>query len=80
MFGKILSKCLVIIKKHIFLVNIKTLFFRPCIGDFSVHGSIYAHLLRDPVPGKVTKTKAPLVAGWCERMAGHVHQSRVRKL
>ena len=35
--------------------------YRPCIGDFSVHGTIYADLLRDPVPGKVTKTHAPQV-------------------
>ena len=51
-------------------------YFRPCIGDFSIHGSIYAHLLRDPIPGKVTQTKAPMVASWCERMAGHVFESK----
>ena len=50
--------------------------FSPCIGDFSIHGSIYAHLLRDPIPGKVTQTEAPLVASWCERMAGHVFESK----
>ena len=50
--------------------------FRPSLGDFSIHGSIYAHLLRDPVPGKVTKTTAPAVASWCERMAGHVFESK----
>ena len=57
------------------LCNILT-YFRPCIGDFSIHGSIYAHLLRDPIPGKVTQTKAPMVASWCERMAGHVFESK----
>ena len=50
--------------------------FRPSLGDFSIHGSIYAHLLRDPVPGKVTKTTAPAVASWCERLAGHVFESK----
>ena len=50
--------------------------FSSCIGDFSIHGSIYAHLLRDPIPDKVTQTKAPLVASWCERMAGHVFESK----
>ena len=50
--------------------------FRPSLGDFSIHGSIYAHLLRDPVPGKVTKTTAPAVAAWCERMAGHVFENK----
>ena len=50
--------------------------YRPCIGDFSFHGSIYAHLLRDPLPGKITKSNAPMVASWCEKMAGHVHESK----
>ena len=33
-------------------------------------------MLRDPIPDKVSQTKAPLVASWCERMAGHVFESK----
>ena len=50
--------------------------FSPCIGNFSILGSIYAHMLRDSISGKVTQTKAPLMASWCERMAGHVFESK----
>lgn len=41
---------------------------RPCIGDFGLMGPLYAHLYRDPAPGKLMKAKAPNVARWVERM------------
>jgi glutathione S-transferase len=41
---------------------------RPSIGDFGLMGPLYAHLYRDPYPGKLMKERAPLVAGWVERM------------
>lgn len=41
---------------------------RPCIGDFGLIGPLYAHLYRDPYPGKLMRRKAPRVAAWVERM------------
>lgn len=41
---------------------------RPCIGDFGLIGPLYAHLYRDPHPGKLMKDHAPAVAKWVERM------------
>jgi hypothetical protein len=41
---------------------------RPSIGDFGLMGPLYAHLYRDPYPGKLMKSRAPLVAKWVERM------------
>ena len=47
---------------------------QPCLGDFSLHGMIYAHLIRDPRTGQITKSAAPLVNHWCERMRGYVKE------
>jgi glutathione S-transferase len=41
---------------------------RPCVGDFGLIGPLYAHLYRDPAPGKIMKRIAPNVAKWVERM------------
>lgn len=41
---------------------------RPSIGDFGLMGPLYAHLYRDPYPGALMKSRAPLVAEWVERM------------
>jgi len=41
---------------------------RPCIGDFGLIGPLYAHLYRDPYPGKLMRERAPNVARWVERM------------
>jgi len=41
---------------------------KPSLGDFGLIGPIYAHLYRDPVPGKLMKNIAPNVAKWVERM------------
>lgn len=41
---------------------------RPCVGDFGLMGPLYAHLYRDPAPGKLMKRIAPHVASWVERM------------
>ena len=40
----------------------------PCIGDFGLFAPLYAHLYRDPCPGKIMKKIAPNVAKWVERM------------
>lgn len=40
----------------------------PSIGDYGLMGPLYAHLYRDPYPGKLMKAKAPNVAAWVERM------------
>jgi glutathione S-transferase len=40
-------------------------------ADFAFYGTFYAHLSRDPVPGFVIKTQAPLVAAWVERVGMH---------
>ncbi len=41
---------------------------RPCVGDFGLIGPLYAHLYRDPYPGKLMRDRAPNVASWVERM------------
>ena len=41
---------------------------RPCVGDFALMGPLYAHLYRDPAPGKLMKRIAPHVVAWVERM------------
>lgn len=41
---------------------------RPCVGDFGLLGPLYAHLYRDPYPGKLMKQQAPHLAKWVERM------------
>lgn len=51
------------LKHHNFLLG-----SRPSIGDFGLIGPLYAHLYRDPYPGKLMREKAPLVAQWVERM------------
>ncbi len=40
----------------------------PTIGDFGLMGPLYAHLYRDPYPGKLMRDIAPNVAAWVERM------------
>jgi hypothetical protein len=41
---------------------------RPCTGDFGLFGPLYAHLYRDPAPGKLMRAQAPNLARWVERM------------
>lgn len=41
---------------------------RPSVGDFGLMGPLYAHLYRDPYPGRLMRSRAPLVANWVERM------------
>jgi len=41
---------------------------RPGIGDFGLIGPLYAHLYRDPYPGKLMRERAPDVVRWVERM------------
>lgn len=41
---------------------------RPSIADYGFHGCLYAHLARDPYPGKLMREKAPEVFKWVERM------------
>jgi len=41
---------------------------RPSIGDFGMIGPMYAHLYRDPYPGRLMRDRAPNVAAWVERM------------
>lgn len=53
--------------KH-FATNNYLLGSRPCAGDFGLMGPLYAHLYRDPAPGKIMKSTAPNVAKWVERM------------
>lgn len=40
----------------------------PTIADFGFIGPFYAHLYRDPYPGKLMRECAPRVAAWVERM------------
>src|SRR5581483_438554 len=41
---------------------------RPSLADFGLMGPLYAHLYRDPYPGRLMRTRAPRVAAWVERM------------
>ncbi len=41
---------------------------QPTIADFGFIGPFYAHLYRDPAPGKLMRETAPGVAAWVERM------------
>lgn len=50
-------------KQHNFLLG-----SCPSIGDYGLMGPLYAHLYRDPYPGKLMKKIAPEVAKWVERM------------
>jgi glutathione S-transferase len=53
--------------KH-FAIHDYLLGSRPCVGDFGLMGPLYAHLYRDPAPGKLMKKIAPNVAKYVERM------------
>jgi glutathione S-transferase len=44
---------------------------KPCLGDFGLMGPLYAHLYRDPAPGKLMKKMAPNVVKWVQRMNLH---------
>lgn len=41
---------------------------KPCIADFGLIGPMYAHLYRDPAPGKLMRAKAPALVAWVHRM------------
>jgi len=41
---------------------------KPCLADFGLIAPLYAHLYRDPAPGKLMKKHAPAVAQWVRRM------------
>jgi len=41
---------------------------KPCVADFGLIAPLYAHLYRDPAPGKLMKKHAPAVAQWVRRM------------
>lgn len=41
---------------------------RASIGDFGLMGPLYAHLSRDPAPGRIMREQAPHVVSWIERM------------
>lgn len=41
---------------------------RPTIGDFGFMAGLYAHLYRDPYPGRLMRERSPAVAAWVERM------------
>lgn len=46
----------------------------PSLGDFCLMGPLYAHLYRDPEPGRLMREKAPNLARWIERMNSPVTQ------
>lgn len=50
-------------EQHDFLFGSK-----PSIGDFGLIAPLYAHLFRDPAPGKLMRKKAPAVCDWVRRM------------
>ena len=42
--------------------------WRPCIGDYGLLAPMYAHLGRDPYPGRIMQQQATRVSRWVERM------------
>lgn len=54
-------------EQHDFLLGAK-----PCIADFGFMAPLYAHLYRDPAPGKLMRKKAPAVCDWVQRMNSDV--------
>ena len=42
--------------------------WRPCIGDYGLLAPMYAHLGRDPYPGRIMQQQATRVYRWVERM------------
>ena len=44
---------------------------KPCRGDFSLYGPIFAHLYRDPAYRDQLFSSAPHVVKWMERLHGH---------
>ena len=51
------------LEEHLYLLG-----SRPSIGDFGLIGPLYAHLYRDPYPGRLMRERAPNVARWVHRM------------
>ncbi|XP_070581049.1 uncharacterized protein [Ptychodera flava] len=51
--------------------------YKPSIGDFAIFGQFCAMLFRDPEPGMIMKTRAPLVAAWVENMNYVTIESRL---
>jgi len=41
---------------------------RASVGDFALMAPMYAHLYRDPAPGRIMKERAPNLVKWIERM------------
>ena len=41
---------------------------RPTLADFGLMAPLYAHLYRDPIPGRLMRRIAPRVYDWVERM------------
>lgn len=37
---------------------------QPCIGDFAMGGMMYAHLFRDPIPGKLDPAGKVVCSPW----------------
>ncbi|XP_002739004.1 uncharacterized protein LOC100375835 [Saccoglossus kowalevskii] len=50
--------------------------YQPSIADFAVFGQLYAIFFRDPAPGLIMKTRAPVVAAWVETMNQFTTESR----
>ena len=42
----------------------------PSLGDFGLHGPLYAHLYRDATSGFMLRTQHPIVSEWVERTNG----------
>jgi len=51
------------LEQHDYLLGSK-----PSIADFGLIAPLYAHLYRDPAPGKLMRKKAPVVCQWVRRM------------
>ena len=48
---------------------------RPTLGDFAFMGPLYAHLARDPEPGRIMQANARQVSRWVERMMAPIEDT-----
>jgi len=48
---------------------------KPCVGDFSLYGPIYAHLHRDPSPKNLV-SNYPNTLGWMNRLLNNNHDDQ----
>ena len=64
-FRELLRLMTALLERHPFLLGRQV-----SVADFAFFGPFHAHLTRDPVPGFIIQTEAPVVFEWVERVRG----------